>query len=168
MSPKLKKVLLFVFALLTISVNFVLINKIGERRSYENKANKSEELLVIRVIDGDTIELETGDRVRYLAIDAPELKNKNSDCFSEQAKLKNESLVLGKLIRLETEFDKKDKYDRVLAYVWVDNILVNIELVRNGFAKTDTFLSRGKYNNQIEEAERIAKEQELGLWGECY
>ena len=168
MSPKLKKVLLFVFALLTISVNFVLINKIGERRSYENKANKSEELLVTRVIDGDTIELENGDKVRYLAVDAPEIKKENGGCYSDQAKLKNESLVLRKLVKLESDSNQKDKYDRILAYVWVDNVLVNMELVRDGFARADTFLSQGKYDKQIIEAEKLAKEQKRGLWGDCY
>lgn len=166
LSPFTKKVLLFIFAILTVSVNFVLINKVEERQDYEKSASPETLFLVTKVIDGDTIELENGDRVRYLAIDAPEIDS--GQCFFSQSKQKNQDLVLGKKVRLEYGKEEKDQYGRVLAYVWQENVLVNLELVRGGFARADTYLSQGIYDEQIIEAEKQAKENFLGLWANCF
>lgn len=167
LSSTVKKILFFIFAILTISVNFVLINQVEERQNYEKSASPETLFLVTRVIDGDTVELENGDRVRYLAIDAPELGDQNQ-CYSVEARTRNESLVLGRKIRLEYGKERLDKYGRVLAYVWSDGSMVNLELVREGFAKADTYLSQGVYDGQIVEAESKARENLLGLWGSCF
>jgi micrococcal nuclease len=166
LNSTVKKILFFIFAILTIPVNFVLRNQVEERKNYEKSASPETLFLVTRVIDGDTVELENGDRVRYLAIDAPELDGQK--CYSLEAKIKNESLVLGKKVKLEYGKEKLDKYGRVLAYVWSDGSLVNLELVGGGFAKADTYLSQGVYDEQIVEAENQAKESLLGLWGSCF
>jgi micrococcal nuclease len=167
LNPFAKKILFFIFAILTISVNFVLINKVEKRQNYEKSASPETLFLVTRVIDGDTVELENGDKVRYLAIDAPELGDQNQ-CYSKEAKISNESLVLGKKVRLEYGKERLDKYKRVLAYVWSDGFLVNLELVRNGSARADTYPSQGMYDDQIVEAETQAKKNLTGLWGSCF
>jgi len=87
--------------------------------------------LVQRVIDGDTILLENGQIVRYIGINAPELPN---GCFSQQASEKNKELVEGKKVLLEKDVSEKDKYGRILRYVYFDSIFINKYLIANGYA----------------------------------
>jgi len=75
--------------------------------------------------DGDTIILENGEEVRYIGIDTPE----ESQPYFEEAKEFNRKMVEGKRVFLEYDQETKDKYSRTLAYVWVDSLLVNAELV---------------------------------------
>lgn len=85
------------------------------------------QITVRRVVDGDTIELSTGQRLRYIGIDTPET---NGGCFSLEAKLANEQLVLNKPVRLEKDVSETDRYGRLLRYVWVGETFVNDQLVR--------------------------------------
>lgn len=98
--------------------------------------NNSPGLLVTRVIDGDTIELENGKRVRYLGINTPESVDprKPVECFGKEASFKNKELVLNKKVVLEKDISEIDKYGRLLRYVYVDNIFVNLELIKQGYA----------------------------------
>ncbi|MBI2007539.1 MAG: thermonuclease family protein [Candidatus Blackburnbacteria bacterium] len=122
----------------------------------------TEEFLVSRVIDGDTIELAGGTRVRYIGIDTPE----PGQCFSGEATEENKKLVEDKKARLETDVQKFDKYGRTLAYVFVGNLFVNEELVRRGFAKVYTYPPDVKYTEKFVAAQKEARENKLGLWAE--
>ncbi|MCX6706467.1 MAG: thermonuclease family protein, partial [Candidatus Woesebacteria bacterium] len=86
---------------------------------------------VTRVLDGDTIEIETGEKVRYMGINAPE----NNERWGMTAKEFNEKMVSGKEVQIELDRLKIDNYGRVLAYVWVDKKMVNEELLKEGLAK---------------------------------
>ncbi len=126
---------------------------------------------VIAVLDGDTIVLEGGWRVRYLGIDAPETKvfkdNRWQEVFQpqgEQAKRFNEKLVLGKVVRLEYDKVKKDRHNRLLAYVWVDDKMVGEELLRNGLAYTFFIYPNQKYWKRYVLAQIEAYETNVGLW----
>ena len=127
-----------------------LENKIGEQKTYYVK----------RVIDGDTIELEDGTKIRYIGINAPE-KGQN---FYEEATQRNRELVEGKEVRLEYDVQKFDQYGRTLAYVFVGNIFVNLQLVKEGLAVIYTVPPNVKYTDQLYQAEQYAKEHELGIW----
>jgi micrococcal nuclease len=139
----------------------------------------SEIFKVTRVIDGDTIEIETGERVRYLGIDAPETVDprKPVQCFGIEASKKNKELVEGKTVRLEKDITDKDKYDRLLRYVYLDPsppgggsgqvLFVNLELVKQGFAFSYTYPPDVKYQKEILAAEQEAREQKRGLWAAC-
>src|SRR5690606_31224693 len=83
---------------------------------------------VAAVIDGDTIELSTGERVRYLMIDAPELSG-GAECYGPEARDLNTELVLGKDIELRYDVECEDRYDRLLAYVTIDGREINSLLV---------------------------------------
>jgi len=124
---------------------------------------------VTRVIDGDTIEIETGERVRYLGIDTPETVDprKPVQCFGTEAAKKNKELVEGKEVRLEKDITNKDKYGRLLRYVYVGDIFVNLELVKQGFATSYTYPPDVKYQKEILAAEEEAREANRGLWGVC-
>jgi micrococcal nuclease len=121
---------------------------------------------VTHVIDGDTIEIEGGQRVRYIGIDAAEVYPKPL-CFSGEALAENRKLVLGKVVRLEKDQSETDKYGRLLRYVFIDNVFVNNELVKKGFAKVMAVPPDVKYENKFSESEKSAKENNLGLWGKC-
>ncbi|MCD6094576.1 thermonuclease family protein [bacterium] len=124
---------------------------------------------VIKVIDGDTIKLENGEVVRYIGIDAPETfhPSKPVQCFGREASNKNKELVEGKLVRLEKDITNRDKYGRLLRYVWVGDLFVNDYLVRQGYAYVYTYPPDVKYSKQFVQAQREARENNRGLWAVC-
>ncbi|MDO9509983.1 MAG: thermonuclease family protein [Candidatus Magasanikbacteria bacterium] len=129
----------------------------------------SETFLVTRVVDGDTIELENGQKVRYIGMDTPETVDPREEvqCFGKEASDKNKEMVEGKMVRMESDVTDKDKYGRLLRYVYVGDVFVNLELVKEGYAKIYTFPSDVKYQKLFLEAQQEAKENKLGLWGFC-
>jgi len=129
----------------------------------------SETFKVTRVVDGDTIEIEGGEKVRYIGIDTPETVDprKPVQCFGIEASKKNKELVEGKTVRLEKDITDRDKYSRLLRYVWVDNLFVNLELVKQGFATSYTYPPDVKYQKEFLAAEKEAKEAERDLWEAC-
>lgn len=129
----------------------------------------SESILATRVIDGDTIEIAGGEKVRYIGIDTPEIVDPRSpvECFGKEATAENKKLVEGKMVRLEKDISERDKYGRLLRYVWVGDTLVNLELVRNGFAHASSYPPDIARQDELIAAEKTARESELGLWREC-
>ena len=127
--------------------------------------SSEEYFIVSRVIDGDTIELNNGQKVRYIGIDTPEI-NQN-ECFAYESTQKNVELVLNKEVRLEKDTSETDKYGRLLRYVWIDNLLVNQILVEEGFALSASYPPDVKYQDIFRNQERYARQQKLGLWSKC-
>lgn len=126
-------------------------------------------LLVTDVIDGDTIEIEGGKRVRYIGINTPETVDprKPVECFGKEASVENKRLVEGKRVRLEKDVSESDRYGRLLRYVYIDDVLVNDALVLNGFAHASTYPPDVKYQNIFRQSEAQAREKNLGLWAGC-
>lgn len=124
---------------------------------------------VVRVVDGDTIELENGQKVRYIGVDTPEVKDprKPVQCFGEAASEKNKELVLRKEIRLEKDVSETDTFGRLLRYVYVGDIFVNEYLVREGYAYAATFPPDVKHQAVLQEAQEIARQGKKGLWLSC-
>ncbi|OGK11252.1 hypothetical protein A2954_06010 [Candidatus Roizmanbacteria bacterium RIFCSPLOWO2_01_FULL_37_12] len=139
-------------------------------------ASQSAELVrVAKVIDGDTIELDNGQKVRYIGIDTPELHHpkKKLQCFGKEARDKNKELVEGKLVRMEKDISETDRYWRLLRYVYLptdaspSGIFVNDYLVREGFAHASTFPPDVKYSDYLKNLESQARENIRGLWNKC-
>ncbi len=124
---------------------------------------------VVKVIDGDTIKVETGEVVRLIGIDAPETvhPSKSLACFGKEASQKTKETLEGNLVRLEKDVSDKDKYGRLLRYVWKEGILINELLVREGYATVATYPPDVKYQDRFLEAQRLAREENKGLWAEC-
>jgi micrococcal nuclease len=124
---------------------------------------------IIRVIDGDTFEIEGGIKVRMIGIDTPEMKNKNKniDCFATEAKKKAEQLLTGKEVILEKDISETDKYGRLLRYVYIDGEMINSILVKEGYAKISTFPPDVKHVEVFKAGEESARESKLGLWSVC-
>jgi micrococcal nuclease len=124
---------------------------------------------VERVIDGDTIVLASGERVRLVQIDTPELDG--DECYArEAADDLGAMLPPGTAITLEADprLDQVDRYGRLLRYVHRDGTNVNLELVRRGAASVWFFDGdRGRYAGRLLAAARDAKAAQRGLWGAC-
>lgn len=129
----------------------------------------NEGVKVVRVIDGDTIEIEGGERIRYIGIDTPETVDprKPVQCFGVEASNKNKELVEGKMARLEKDITERDKYGRLLRYVWVGDVFVNLELVKQGFAYSYSYPPDVKYQDLFVKAQQEAREAKRGLWNSC-
>lgn len=124
---------------------------------------------VERVIDGDTIELSDGQKVRYLLVDAPETTGGKNDCYGAQAVEFNQSMVEGKDITLKyDEAGCHDKFNRLLAYVSVQGTEVNRALIDQGLACVLYISPAGKARQEEFEAlESNAQTNRVGLWGTC-
>ncbi len=118
---------------------------------------------VTQVIDGDTITIEGGYRVRYIGIDTPEI-HPNLEAFGLEAWQANRKLVEGKKVRLERDVSETDKYGRLLRYVWVDDTLVNADLVRQGLARAKAYPPDTKHQDYLEQMEAEARAAGRGMW----
>jgi micrococcal nuclease len=139
-------------------------------REKQGKVETADSLVkVTRVLDGDTVELETGQKVRYIGINTPETvdSRKTVQCFGKEASSKNKELVEGKKVRLEKDVSETDKYGRLLRYVYVGDIFVNDYLVREGYAYATSYPPDVKYQDQFKKASEEAQKENKGLWGSC-
>ena len=134
--------------------------------SNQNLNQQSNLFLVTKVIDGDTIEIEGGKRVRYIGIDTPETvhPSKPVECYGKEASNKNLELVLNKRVKLEKDVSETDKYGRLLRYVYIGDIFVNDYLVREGFAKASTYPPDVKHNEKFLQSQKFAIDNDKGLW----
>ena len=146
---------------------------------------------VRNVIDGDTIELANGEKVRYLGIDTPEARHRaggrwvyDPEPYAEEATKANRSLVQGKRVRLEFDQKKRDRFGRLLAYVYVrlgllgdarydgevilesHEIFVNAYLVQKGLARPLSILPNTRYAARFEKLLLQAQRERLGLWSQ--
>lgn len=137
---------------------------------------KMEHAVIAKVVDGDTVKLETGETVRYIGIDTPETKHpkKSIQCFGKEASNRNTELVEGKEVLLEKDVTNTDRYGRLLRYVYLPNpdatneaIFVNELLVEQGFAHVYTYPPDVKYDTLLKNAETTAREEQKGLWSGC-
>ncbi len=118
---------------------------------------------VTQVIDGDTIAIEGGYRVRYIGIDTPEI-HPVLEAYGMEALEVNRRLVGGREVRLERDVSETDKYGRLLRYVYVDDIFVNAELVRQGLAEAKAYPPDIEYQDYLEELEAEARQAGRGIW----
>ena len=116
--------------------------------------------VVSRVIDGDTVELANGERVRLIGIDTPERDRP----YFQEAKEKLTELIEGKEVVLEKDISEQDRYGRLLRYVWLGSVLINLEMVKQGYANSYTYPPDVKYQEEILQAEREARQKGIGLW----
>lgn len=119
------------------------------------------------VIDGDTIVLTSGVKVRYMGINAPEVphKDEKGEPLGIEARKRNKRLVQGKFVHLEYGAEKKDRFGRRLAFVFLrDGRMVNEILVREGLAFVCMFNKRMKYRQRLLNAQKDAIKRKVGLW----
>jgi micrococcal nuclease len=132
---------------------------------------------LISVSDGDTIRVDIGGKVetlRLILIDTPETRDPNNppECYGAEATAFLETLLpRGSELYLETDVSERDRFGRLLRYVWLDRgdevYLVNEAMVRSGYAAQSTFPPDVKYEERIQEAARFARAHDYGLWSAC-
>jgi micrococcal nuclease len=132
-------------------------------------SQQEETLRVKTVVDGDTVELEDGRKVRYIGVNTPEIERgtKKGQCYGQEALRRNRELVEGKEIRMEKDVSETDKYGRLLRYVFVGDVFVNEVLVREGFAEAKRYKPDTAKADALEAAERQAMDGKMGKWGKC-
>jgi micrococcal nuclease len=185
----MRKVIFLVATLLLVAL-FVSGNRLAKTQQAQifkitlpfGKAHNYNDTLVTRVIDGDTIQLESGERVRLIGIDTPEIhvsdklhrdsQRSGQDARTIKAMGKKaheftKALIEGRRVSLEFDVEKYDIYDRLLAYVYLkDGTFVNAEIVKQGYASLMTFPPNVKYADVFLKFSQEAREQERGLWGD--
>lgn len=121
---------------------------------------------VARVVDGDTVVLEDGRRVRYIGVNTPELNHpqRGEEPGARAATEQNERLVAGREVRLERDVQQFDRYGRTLAYIYVGQTMVNAEMVRRGYAQVMTIPPNVKHQERLVRLEREARQARRGLW----
>lgn len=130
------------------------------------------EALVARVVDGDTIDVVLQgrtERVRLIGIDTPESVDPRQpvQCFALEASAFAARRLQGRTVELEFDVERRDRYGRLLAYVWLGDELFNRTLVRRGFAQVYTFPPNVRYVERLLAAQRKARAESAGLWGAC-
>ena len=124
---------------------------------------------VVKIVDGDTIHVRIGDRVekvRYIGVNTPEVHHprKGEEPGGREAAEVNRGLVAARHVRLETDVRTRDRYGRLLAYVWVGETMINAELVRLGYAQVMTVPPNVRHQALFVKLQREAREAARGLW----
>jgi micrococcal nuclease len=127
---------------------------------------------VTDVVDGDTIRVDGGELVRLIGIDTPEVQGpyRDEECFGEEASRRTAALLpVGTEVRLAFDVDRRDRYDRLLAYVHraSDGRFVNATLVREGYATVLTIPPNVRHASRFRRLQRAARAAERGLWSAC-
>ena len=129
---------------------------------------------VVKVVDGDTIHVQLGavrEKVRYIGVDTPETKDPRRpvQCFGRKAAAYNAGLVGGERVRLVRDVEQRDRYGRLLAYVYRarDGLFVNAELARQGFARPLSIPPDVRYADRFAALAREARAAGRGLWSAC-
>jgi endonuclease YncB( thermonuclease family) len=124
---------------------------------------------ITKVFDGDTIMLSTGEKVRLLQIDTPELSP--AECYGQEARSALVKLLNtpGQLsLKIDPKLDKVDRYGRLLRYVFIGKTNINLKLVEIGAAAPYFYKGdKGQYSTQILKAAQTAKSKSIGLWKSC-
>jgi micrococcal nuclease len=126
----------------------------------------SQQRFCVRVIDGDTIELDGGERVRLIGVDTPETVDPRRPVqyFGKEASAFTRRMVEGKDVRIERDQESRDQYGRTLAYVYLpDGTFLNAEIIRQGYGHAYVRFPY-RYQRQFVDLEREARENGRGLW----
>jgi len=167
----LRKLIKIVFILLIVvaSISIVVNHYIDQDLSALQEAK------VTQVYDGDTIQVSLNNNyetIRLIGVDTPEIKgkyNKKNEYYGKKsAKFLKELLPKGRTVYLEADIENTDQYNRLLRYIWLDQekeIFVNLILLEKGYAETLFFEPNTKFYESFKNAEKKAKENNVGRWG---
>lgn len=133
-----------------------------EEESDEENQEESYEIKVTYIVDGDTLDINTGERVRLVCIDTPE----RGEYYYSEAKNYLSSLVLNEEVELIKDVSEIDRYGRLLRYIYLNGDFINELIVKNGYARAYPYSPDTSLCPQIQEAEDYAKENNLGIWAE--
>ena len=147
-------------------------NKVITESNAYTDVNKLNEYKVVRVVDGDTFVVGFNgkdEKVRLIGVDTPESVHADSSKNTKEGILVSDytkSKLNGKTVKLEFDVQERDKYGRLLAYVYIDGEMYNKHLLEIGYAKIATYPPNVKYVEEFKEIQKEARENKVGLWNE--
>lgn len=151
----LKYTILFLFIIFLITIRFV------EDIGYDRKPD--DRFIISKIIDGDTVELMGGDKLRLLSIDTPE----KGSLFHDDAKNFLSNLTIGKTAKIEFARTRRDRYGRLLGYLYIDSIFINKSILDNGLGYLYLFKDNELNTKEIKQllsAQQKAIDKKLGIW----
>lgn len=157
--------------IITIILITVLLLLAGCQQTTPTSSPSRDQVKVERVVDGDTLEILLNgkkEKLRLIGVDTPEMKKPNTPImfYGEEASQYTKKRLDKKTIELEWDINRKDQYDRLLAYVWIDGELFNRTLVSEGYARIATFPPNVKYVDKFKKDQEDARQKQKGLWKE--
>ncbi len=149
-----------------------------EPRAADQRGAEAGTARVTKVVDGDTLHVRlvagegTEEKVRLIGIDTPETHGRGGlrECFGAEATRRLQALLpVGTQVRLVRDVEPRDRYGRLLAYVYraPDGLFVNLALARDGFATTLTYPPNVAHSRDLSAAARDARHAQRGLWRSC-
>ena len=183
MKRKLKKQIIGIITSVTVIIIALLLDKleiidineclnINNNQEYTTAQvnNTNEYYDVVRVVDGDTFVINYNgkeEKVRLIGVDTPESvhpnKNKNTE-FGNTVSRYSKKMLTGKQVAIEFDVEQRDKYGRLLAYVYLDGHMYNKMLLERGYAKLATYPPNVKYVDDFTEIQKQARRNKVGLW----
>jgi micrococcal nuclease len=160
---KIKSIPKPVLAIIIIIIAYNFFSTESTPENFENM----ERAVVQRVVDGDTIVISGGERVRMIGINTPESVEEAGEVeyFGKEASKYTEEKLEGKTIYMEKDVSDRDDYGRLLRYIYLeDGTLYNEKIVKEGYAYAGTYPPDVKYNEILQAAEKYARNNNLGLW----
>ena len=159
-SPRHSPAVLAVCLIVAITSGFLAGCSLEPGNRTEATEATFEQARVSSVVDGDTVVLEDGSRVRYLGIDTPEI----GEYYYEEATERNRDLVEGRVVELQRGSRDIDEYGRLLRYIYADGVFVNAELVADGYAEAYRKGPDERYSQVLFMLEEYAQIKGAGLW----
>ncbi len=163
-----------ILRLMSLGITAMLVFTTGATAQEDEEVEYDETVTVERIVDGDTIRIDPAvdgiDEVRLIGIDTPETKDPDCDVqpYGPEALIFTRDELLDEEVDLEFDEDREDQYDRLLAYVYLDDEMFNETLLEEGYAQVYTVSPNDKHEDRFEEAQEAAQEEELGIWGLSY
>jgi micrococcal nuclease len=161
-----------VAVLIAVAIAVLILTSDDDEGSRSGLSRSSVTARVVRVVDGDTISVRLrgrAEKVRYIGVDTPETVKADTrvQCYGKRASAFNRRLVDGRVVRLRFDRELRDRYGRLLAYVFVGERFVNADLIRRGYATTLTIAPNDSRAGFLARLERRAMRQGRGLWSSC-
>src|SRR5918995_5551224 len=160
-----------ILRLASLCITAVLVVTTGASAQEEEEVEYDETVTVERIVDGDTIRIDPAvdgiDEVRLIGVDTPETKDPDCDVqpYGPEALTFTRDELQGEEVDLEFDQDREDRYDRLLAYVYLDDEMFNETLLEEGYAQVYIVSPNDEYEARFREAQEKAQAAELGIWG---
>lgn len=142
------------------------IQYIGTKSTNSMPSSEGNEALVTKVVDGDTVYVLINgkrEKIRLLLIDTPEYTTEKEP-YGKEAKMFMRNLILKQIVELEYDHERRDRYGRLLAYIYFQDESVQKQLLERGLAKVKVYPPNQKYVKQFRQYEALAQKKEMNIW----
>ncbi len=146
--------------LIIIIIIFIQVIDDGSGTKYSNDTKKQTINTVTHIVDGDTFDIASGQRIRMIGIDTPE----RGEYFYKEASIRLKELIDGKEVILIKDVSETDRYGRLLRHVYLNGVWINKQMIDEGFAKLLTFPPDVEHVQIFKQAQKKARDAKRGMW----